>query len=239
MLKRTLIVLTMTIALVVAIEPVQTVHGVILSAEEIASLEAANSPARNSQTAGGGSSFVRALKAPFKAIGRLFGRGKKDDTKLQRISEKDMKRFESAAAKQTSVSNVPQTNSAATPPSNAASQPVNQSGEQLNQQLTNPRLINQNSTQTTNLQAMAIEHLEKGRDFLNKGNLNEAIEELSKAASLDHTLAEARTLLGVAYEGKGLHDAAMKSFEAAVEAQNNNPQHLNNLGYALYSTGDY
>ena len=31
----------------------------------------------------------------------------------------------------------------------------------------------------------------------------------------------------------------MKSFEAAVEAQNNNPEHLNNLGYALYTQGDY
>lgn len=44
----------------------------------------------------GGNGFVRALKAPFKAIGRLFGGGKKDENKLERLSEKDVKQFETA-----------------------------------------------------------------------------------------------------------------------------------------------
>lgn len=233
MLKRTLIVMTMTVALIVAIEPLQTVHGVILSAEEIASMEAASTTAaNNSKSEGRDNSFVRALKAPFRAIGRMFGRGKKADNKLQRISEKDIKKFESVPAKQTNVT-VAQTDPAANPAGGDLANPtvtptVTPAGDQANIQA---------ATSATN--ANAVEHLEKGRDFLNKGNLNEAIDELSKAASLDRTLAEARTLLGVAYEGKGLHVAAMKSFEAAVEAENNNPQLLNNLGYALYVTGDY
>lgn len=272
MLKRMLIVLTMSVALIVAIEPLQSVQGVILSPAEVARMEAANVAAPRGGQSDGGNSFVRALKAPFRAIGRLFGRGK-NDNKLQRISQKDIKKFESATANQTNVTNatnVAQTNPAPNPaavntttqtasdttvqaanqgnqsgdiPNNIAnnvpnSVPNGQPGNQVNDQIHIPA-ITQTANQPTNLQLIAREHLEKGRDFLNNGHLNEAIEELSKAASLDHMLGEARTLLGVAYESKGLHQVAMKSFEAAVEADNKNPQHLNNLGYALYTTGDY
>src|SRR6476659_765997 len=116
MLKRSLIVLTMTVALIVAVEPLQTVQGIILSADEIASMEAANAPAAsNIQPEGRGNSFMRALKAPFKAIGRLFGRGKKDQNKLQRISEKDIKKFESAPAQQTNVTTVAKADQAPNP----------------------------------------------------------------------------------------------------------------------------
>src|SRR6185503_16190783 len=45
--------------------------------------------------------FLSALKAPFRAIGKLFGGGKKNKGKLERISEKDVKNFESSPAVQT------------------------------------------------------------------------------------------------------------------------------------------
>jgi hypothetical protein len=39
---------------------------------------------------------MRAIKAPFKAIGRLFGGGRKNDSKkLARVTEKDLRKFES------------------------------------------------------------------------------------------------------------------------------------------------
>jgi Flp pilus assembly protein TadD len=41
-----------------------------------------------------GNGVVSALKAPFKAIGRLFGRGK-DNERFQRLTEKDVEKFES------------------------------------------------------------------------------------------------------------------------------------------------
>jgi Flp pilus assembly protein TadD len=43
----------------------------------------------------GGNGFLRALKAPFRAIARLFG-GRKDDDKPRPLTEKDIKKFESA-----------------------------------------------------------------------------------------------------------------------------------------------
>src|SRR5260370_35276793 len=101
MLKRTLIVLSMTIALVVAAEPLRKVHGILMTKAELA-MTSADAPAPgNIQTQEGrGNSFLNALKAPFKAIGRLFGRGKKTDHKLERISEKDIKKFQSAPSDQ-------------------------------------------------------------------------------------------------------------------------------------------
>ena len=85
----------------------------------------------------------------------------------------------------------------------------------------------------------AKEHLERGRDLINAGYLNEAITELSLAASIDAQLSEAHNLLGVAYQGKGLTQLARTSFEMALKIDKDNPQILNNLGYLLYLNGDY
>jgi len=100
MLKRSLIILSLTIALVVAVEPLQTVHGVVLTGTEWldantvapGAVNAANTASvPKAQSDGQGNGFLRALGAPFRAIGRLFGR-KKNENKLERISEKEARR---------------------------------------------------------------------------------------------------------------------------------------------------
>src|SRR5687768_3300807 len=45
----------------------------------------------------GGNKVVKVLTAPFKAVGRLFGRGGDDRNKITRMTEKDAERFESVA----------------------------------------------------------------------------------------------------------------------------------------------
>jgi tetratricopeptide (TPR) repeat protein len=85
----------------------------------------------------------------------------------------------------------------------------------------------------------AKQHLESGREFLQEGRLNEAISELSTAASLDPRLGEAHNLLGVAYAQKGLQDRAKDSYERAVKAEPDDAQTLNNLGFSLYQNGNY
>jgi len=156
---------------------------------------------------GRGNGFVNALKAPFKAIGRLFGHAKKDSNKLQRISEKDAKKFESAPATRVKNTTV------------------------IKDKVAENSAGNQETT--------ALEHLEKGRALLNSGDLNAAITELSLAASLDPKLSEAHSLLGVAYDRKGLRDLAQQSFETALHAPDDQAMHLNNLGYLFYKNGEY
>ncbi len=81
--------------------------------------------------------------------------------------------------------------------------------------------------------------LERGRTLLERGALNEAIAELSRAASLDPRLAEAHKLLALAYERKGLPERARDSFERALDLDEHDAQTLNNLGYSLYLNGRY
>src|SRR5215211_8813690 len=105
MYKRLAIVLVLTLTLVFALAPRrQSVFSHVLSDAEIAAIneadaaESAEAAAVNDdmQTKDGGNRFVKVITAPFKAIGRLFGRGsRKDDNKLHRLSEKDVKKFES------------------------------------------------------------------------------------------------------------------------------------------------
>ena len=85
----------------------------------------------------------------------------------------------------------------------------------------------------------ASEHLEAGKQHLLAGRFNEAISELSTAASLDPKLTEAHNLLGVAYNQKGFADQAKESFERAVKNDPEDAETLNNLGFALYQNGNY
>jgi Tfp pilus assembly protein PilF len=87
--------------------------------------------------------------------------------------------------------------------------------------------------------ASAKEHLEQGRALLLSGRLNQAITELSTAASLDPKLTEAHNLLGVAFDQKGLTDRARDSYERAVKNEPEDAQTLNNLGFSLYQSGNY
>jgi len=87
-------------------------------------------------------------------------------------------------------------------------------------------------------QASAKGHMEAGREYLLEGRYNEAISELSMAASIDPKLTEAHNLLGVAYDKKGFGDRARDSFERAVKMEED-ADTLNNLGFSLYQNGNY
>ena len=214
MLKRSLIVALLTLVLVTSAVPIRSVNGVLMTPEEVAVLDATSKDAETSQSKGD-NTFVRVLKFPFKAIGRLFGVGKKDDNKPQRLSQKDVKKFESVGTAK--VIDARTSGSDA----DAAAQPAE------NTPAVDPRL------------AGAQENLERGRTLLNSGNVNDAIACLSTAASTDPKLHEAYNLLGVAYEAKGMRDRAFESFEKALKADEHNAEYLNNLGYLHYKNGDY
>ena len=99
--------------------------------------------------------------------------------------------------------------------------------------------VGDNNKKNASLAGSAREHLESGRQYLIAGRYNEAIAELSTAASLDPKLSEAHNLLGVAYNQKGFGDRAKESFERAVKNDPQDIETLNNLGFALYQNGNY
>lgn len=145
-----------------------------------------------------GNKVVKVLAAPFKAFGRLFGGGNKEN-KIERMTEKDAQRFESVGVTR----------------------------------IEDARTLKRVSTASS-----AREHLEAGREFLVNGAYGEAISELSMAISLDPKLTEAHNLLGVAFDKKGFGDRAKESFERAVKLEED-AETLNNLGFALYQSGNY
>jgi len=191
---------------------VPKVRSVLMTPDEEVMLETASQAAQKAESKSG-NKFVSVLKAPFKAIGRLFGAGK-DDKKLQRLSRKDVEKFEAVAM--TKVIDARNANDAA-----SAKEPE------------------ANVTMADPAAASAQENLDRGRALLNGGNVNDAIAMLSNAVSRNPNLAEAYNLLGVAYEAKGMRDRAFESLQKAVKRDQDNAEYLNNLGYLYFKNGDY
>jgi Tfp pilus assembly protein PilF len=146
----------------------------------------------------GGNKVLKVVTAPFRAVGRLFGGGSKEN-KIERMTEKDAERFASVGV---------------------------------------TRVEDARTIKAVPADGSAREHLEAGRQFLLNGMYNEAVSELSTAASLDPKLSEAHNLLGVAFDKKGFSDRAKESFEKAVKIEED-AETLNNLGFALYQNGNY
>jgi tetratricopeptide (TPR) repeat protein len=211
MFKRTVIVLSLLV-LVTSAMSVPKVRSVLMTPDEEVMLEAASQDAQKAESKGG-NKFVSVLKAPFKAIGRLFGAGK-DDKKLQRLSRKDVEKFE--AVGMTKVIDARNANDAA-----SAKEPE------------------ANVTMADPAAASAQQNLDRGRALLNSGNVNDAIAMLSNAVSRNPNLAEAYNLLGVAYEAKGMRDRAFESLQKAVKRDENNADYLNNLGYLYFKNAEY
>jgi Flp pilus assembly protein TadD len=205
MLRSPVRILLLTVTLMFAIQPLQHVHGVLISYTE--SVVNTDGNSSGNEQPGRGSSFARALGAPFRAIARLFSHKKKNETKLERITEKDIKKFPSAPVTRTDNATLEKRSSDVSTESNVVS--------------------------------AAQSHLEKGREALQAARINEAIYELSAAVSIDPNLSEARTLLGVAYDRKGLNDLARQSFEVAAHDPSDQGMHFNNLGYLAYKQGRY
>jgi Flp pilus assembly protein TadD len=148
-----------------------------------------------------GRGFLNGLTAPFRAIGKLFDRGKK---KEREASNKEVVKFESIPVMR-----------------------VTQGTAEV-----------KTSIPKSEWEPFEM-HLKKGRELMTGGDTNGAIAELTLATSLKPKSSEANKLLGIAYESKLLHDRALKAFEAALNADENNADNLNNLGYMLFKKGEY
>ena len=154
-----------------------------------------------------GNGVARVLSAPFRALGRLFGGGRKDDQQAKARGEKDKPKFES-----TKVIRIKD-----------ARTPVETSPD----------------PKATAAEGTFGVYLQRGRELVVSKDYEGAIAELSLAAALDPKSGEAKNLLGIAYEGKGLRDRALESFKAAVEMDKDNAEYLNNYGFLLFRNKDF
>lgn len=226
MFKRLAVVLVLTLTLVAVAPRRQAVLSNMLSDAEIAVINETTAAPENTETKKeGGNRFVKVITAPFKAIGRLFGRGsKKDDNKLHRLSEKDVKKFESSKITRVIDARTPpapaRTSADAGPTTTGAALESDAAALELNQTL-------------------AREHLQRAQELFSQNDVNSAINSLLMATSLDRKLWDAHNLLGIAYEMKGLRSKALESLETALKADKDQPEHLNDFGYILVKNGEY
>lgn len=201
MRRRTIIAITVAIVLTFGVTAMWEAQTDGRDGDTSANVIDANGSPTGKTEKKGGNKVARIISAPFRAIGRLFNRGK-DEGKLQRLNEKDVAKFESVGT--TRVADV--------------------------------KSVEQKKTGVT---GTARDHLSQGRAMLNAGNVNEAITELSLALSMDASLMEANSLLGLAYDRKGMHERARDFYERAIKADKEDAQTLNNLGFSLYLNGNY
>lgn len=153
-----------------------------------------------------GNSFARALGAPFRALGRLFGGGSKknEQTATRKPTEKDAAKLETSKVTR----------------------------------IVDARTEAPKSVVTVESAPVEV-HLQKGRELLGAGKVNEALAELTAAQSADPKSAEVQNLLGITYGSMGMPDKALKAFEAAVKADKDNAQYLNNYGFLLLKTSNF
>ncbi len=189
----------------------------------VSSTSATNAPANDEaqRPKRDGSSFGRALTAPFRALARLFG-GRKKRTGIE------AKVKEQKGARGAGVSIVEQ-----------ADQPA--SVQPTAQQSANIIRPDEGQVQPVApgmwipvIEGIPKDHLSQGRALLQHGYLNEAMAELSIATAIGPDLIEANNLLGLAYDKRGWHKQAVECYERALAVAPGDPQVLNNLGYSLY-----
>lgn len=76
-----------------------------------------------------------------------------------------------------------------------------------------------------------------GRQYMDRGQYEVALEKLKRSVAYDRTYAPAHTLLGVLYESIGEMDLAEKSYRDAVKYDPKGGEVNNNLGAFLCATG--
>ena len=224
MFKRLTVALAVMLALMVALDSQhRIVLSNVLSDSEVMVLSETTEgePQEVDTQKKDGNRFVKVVTFPFRAVGRLFGGGKKDENKLERLSKKDVKKFET-----TTMTRVVDARTVPTAEPATTTDPAN------------PEALNALDPDERK-KVQAREHLQRGRELFNAKDVNGAINSLSMATSLDRELWEAHNLLGIAYEIKGLRSKALDSLATALKGDNDQPEHLNDFGYILMNNGEY
>ena len=211
-----------------------------------------------------GNAFLRALGAPFRALGRLFSGRKKNSTAKRTTPPAPPSATAQIIpaptpepplpAPQGEQPGAPTAISAPVPPAAVArdARPVVPAGPDLIAPGNVPTFTATPEPEPTFAPAPApaaaftpfvegvpLDPLSQGRALLERGFIGEAIAQLSVAAVTGPDLLTANNMLGLAYDRWGRHDEAQQAYERALVAAPNDGPTLNNLGYSLYLSDRY
>ena len=180
----------------------------------------------------GGNKVVKVLTAPFKAFGKLFGRGK-DENKVSRMTEKDAERFESAGVTKIEDANhQPVKRDTA---SGSAREHLEAGRAYLLEgryseaitELTTAASLDPKLTEAHNLLGVAYDK---------KGFGDRAKDSFERAVKLDED-AETLNNLGFSLYQNGNYRAAIDRLKRAAKLAPTDERILNNLGLAFCRLG--
>src|SRR5258705_5203388 len=182
----------------------------------------------------GGNKVVKVLAAPFKAFGRLFGR--KDENKIQRMTEKDADRFASVA-----VTRVEDARSAEVKKLDPSATPKEhlQAGREY---LLSGRLseaISELSTAASLDPRLTEAHNLLGVAYDKKGFADQAKDSYERAVKMEPQDAETLNNLGFSLYQNGNYRAAVDRLKRAAKIAPTDERILNNLGLALCRLGKF
>lgn len=239
-----------------------------LKFDETAVVASSNAPSVDGVDERKGNGFVRVISAPFRALGRLFGGGKKKSANEsakkkevaaraevsevsaagappasavveRRLDEKPEKEKERERKKEQTRET--RATGARTHESAAVAAPVDVPRQSGGTRVVRPAEAGALPVQPKwipVIEGIPKDPLSQGRALLVHGYPNEAVSELSIAAVTGPDLVEANNLLGLAYDRLGMHLQASESYERALSVAPDDPQILNNLGQSLYLAGN-
>jgi Flp pilus assembly protein TadD len=231
-----------------------------------------------------GNGFARALGAPFRALARLFGGGRKSTTEEAKkrkantpqtvasaetspaapAVEVPKQSAEPTQAKQelrpaalkadknrlktnalsvdvtgrATVAGGPEVNSDDTAPAAVAARPSE--GARVVRPDASGAIAELPRMWIPVIEGISKDPLTQGRALLEHGYVQEAVSELTVAATqIGPGLVEANNLLGIAYDRTGQHKLAVEAYNRALSASPKDPSVLANLGYSLYLADDY
>jgi Flp pilus assembly protein TadD len=195
---------------------------------------------------GGESGFAKIFKAPFRAFGKLFSRkndSQTDQTAKVKINiEEKKKETPKEPVKVVPVVKVEPVKTSSKQETVKKDQKTNTlsaSTGTFNKVALSPFLGGVSPHPASTAPTATGDYLVRGRQLLESGKINEAIAELSIAASVSTDIVEANNLLGAAYDRKGLYKEAQECYERVLRAVPNEPKALNNWGCSLFQQGKY
>ena len=200
-----------------------------------------------------GNGFVRALTAPFRALGKLFGGGRKRKgseapvgrsveagaSAEQREATAVLRPLEKSEELKEKTENKREASKPLAPLSAAAPSTPASSEPSPSKPLTTEPPPKPPYEWKPFIEGVPADHLSQGRALLYYGYFNEALAELSIAATVGPDLVEANNLLGQACDRLGQHRQAREYYERALSLAPYNSSVLHNLGYSLYLADDY
>jgi Tfp pilus assembly protein PilF len=179
----------------------------------------------------GGNKVVKVLAAPFKAFGRLFGRGD-DKNKIHRMTEKDAERFETVGVTRIEDARTP----ARKDTSNGSAREHLETGRAYLLEGNYNAAISELSTAASLDPKLTEAHNLLGVAYDKKGFGDRAKESFERAVKMEED-ADTLNNLGFSFYQNGNYRAAVDRLKRAAKLAPGDERILNNLGLAYCRLG--